>query len=113
MKTLRNYTPHKVFVYDEAGKNVILEVNPEDEKVRVSEIIKEAGAINGVPVIGKQYSEVVGLPKEEENVINIVSVLVLNALKGLRNDVVCPDTGPQSVVRNESGQILGIRRFQI
>ena len=29
-----------------------------------------------------------------------------------RTDLYCPDTGPQSVVRNEKGQIIGVKRLQ-
>ena len=29
-----------------------------------------------------------------------------------RNDLVCPDTGPDSVVRDKEGRILGVRRLQ-
>jgi len=42
----------------------------------------------------------------------IVSTLVAQACKG-RKDVVAPDTSPESVVRDESGQIVAVRRFQV
>jgi len=41
----------------------------------------------------------------------IVSSLVAQAVKG-RNDVVSPDTSPASAVRDENGNIIGVKRFQ-
>jgi hypothetical protein len=36
---------------------------------------------------------------------------VAQAVAG-RDDVVAPDTGPESVVRDAEGKIIGVRRFQ-
>jgi len=41
----------------------------------------------------------------------IVSSLVAQSLRR-RKDIVAPDTSPQSVVRDENGQIIGVKRFQ-
>jgi hypothetical protein len=114
---LKNFTPHTVKVIDNNG-NVYLEIPPEGVQVRVKEQvehegilqIKHEGLLRGVPVVSKEYSEIEGLPEPEEGVTLIVSVIVLNASD--RTDLVCPDTGPDSVVRDEGGNILGVRRFQ-
>jgi len=41
----------------------------------------------------------------------IVSSLVAQALRG-RNDIIAPDTSPNNVVRDENGNIIGVKRFQ-
>ena len=108
----RNFTPHTIRVIGDDGI-CCLEVQPEGVQVRVEEKILPAGEASGIPCVSKEYTNVIGLPPESPDVINIVSVLVLTALGGTRPDVVCPDTGPDSVVRNEKGHIIGVRRFQI
>ncbi len=105
----RNFTPHTVNIFDEAGEKIILSIEPEKNQVRVDEEIIPMGKINGIPVVEKIMGRVIGLPAEIENIVYIVSVIVLHANN--RDDVVCPDTGPESVVRNEHGQVMGVRRF--
>ncbi len=112
----RNFTPHPVNVFDAAGEKNILSIEPEKTQVRVAEEIMSLGAINGIPVIRKSMGDVIGLPGKQEDVYLLVSVIVLQAIKQDGNlyervDVLCPDTGPESVVRNKNGQILGVRRF--
>jgi hypothetical protein len=41
----------------------------------------------------------------------IVSTLVAQTLKG-RADVIAPDTSPSGVVRDDKGNIIGVKRFQ-
>jgi hypothetical protein len=113
----RNFTPHVVKIIDSNG-NVAMEIPPEGVQVRVKEQVeyegiiqfKHEGFFRGVPVVRKKYAEIEGLPQQEDGVTLIVSVIVLNASD--RSDLVCPDTGPDSVVRDEDGNILGVRRFQ-
>ncbi len=54
-----------------------------------------------------------GLPNPMHNTRYIVSYAVLQALKNTRDDVISPDTSPQSVVRALDGQnVLGVKRFR-
>ncbi len=106
----KNYTPHPVNVFNEAGK-IILSVQPEEHSARVNEKIKHHDDINGIPLVSKMMTGVKGLPQAKSGVTLIVSLVVLNASN--RIDLVAPDTGPDSAVRNESGLILGVRRFMI
>jgi len=106
----KNFTPHHVVVF--ANDEVILKVPPEGTPVRVKEGLEPRQPIDGIPVVSKTYSGVEGLPAPEDGVMLIVSVLVLSALQGARPDVVAPDTGPNSAVRDEKGRILGVRGFQ-
>lgn len=48
---------------------------------------------------------------EFERNIYIVSTIVLSALNGRRDDVFAPDTSPSSAIRNEKGQIVGVKRL--
>lgn len=101
---LVNLTPH----------NIVMILNGEVKETLVSEglarcsmISNEIGQINGYTLSENTYGEVVGLPQPQEGVIYIVSAIVANALKGIRNDIVVVD----KTVRNESGQIIGCTGF--
>ena len=104
---LLNFTPHEITVF--SGEEVIERV-PSIGVARASEVCAESEAINGIPTVAKRYDAVVGLPETKEDVVYIVSLPVLQASD--RDDLVCPDTGPDSVVRDKDGKIIGVRRFQ-
>ena len=119
MKKFKNFTPHTVNIYDADGKNIILSIPVETDtdgkpvSIRVSEITEPADPINGIPTVTKSYGECIGLPPYEPGVILIVSVIVLQAdTERQRSDLICPDTGTESAVRDAKGIILGVRRFQ-
>jgi len=112
-----NLTPHALGVYDAEGKNLIATI-PSSGMVRVNTSAVEAGVVeidgNSVPVVETTYGTVDGLPAAKEGTIYVVSVLVIAALKAAnidRSDVVSPDTGSGSVVRDGEGKILGVKRF--
>jgi hypothetical protein len=105
----KNWTPHEIGVFSNGEK--IFSVTPERTPIRAEESILPAFSIAGIQVVNKVYNPPV-LPDEEEGIINIVSYVVLQAMPKTRRDVVCPDTGPDSVVRDENGNILGVKRFQ-
>jgi hypothetical protein len=121
---IKNFTPHNVVVLPssvyaksltENGMEILVaegiaECYPSLGVARASEVCAESEAINGIPTVAKRYDAVVGLPEPEPGVVYIVSLPVLQA--SYRNDLVCPDTGPDSVVRDKTGKILGVRRFQ-
>jgi hypothetical protein len=104
---LKNFTPHEVTVF--SGEEVVEHVQSIGV-ARVSEVCVDSEAINGIPTVAKRYDAVVGLPEPCDGVICIVSLPVLQVSD--RPDLVCPDTGPDSVVRDKEGKILGVRRFQ-
>ena len=59
----------------------------------------------------KCLDNIVNCPRQKPEKYFIVSSLVAQALKG-RRDVIAPDTSPQGVVRDENGNIIGVKRFQ-
>ena len=99
-----NCTPHSVTV---AGREI-----PKSGTIpRVAVSSVDDGDIDGIPVVRTVYGAVEGLPEYQEGVTLIVSVLVLSALNGIRLDCVAPDTSPASAIRNDAGQIVGVRRL--
>lgn len=56
------------------------------------------------------YGEVENLPAACDNVIYIVSAMVLGACKG-RHDVVAPATGHPQTIRNDKGHIVSVPCF--
>lgn len=105
---LINLTPHEIVVY--RGNKVVLKIPPSGSIARVSVRKEKVGEINGIPIYRVEYGEV-ELPPPQENTVYIVSTLVLQALKGKRNDIISPDTSPDSVVRDKKGMIKGVKSF--
>lgn len=107
-----NLTPHTVRLNN--GK----EFPPSGQVARVSnqftmntspELLKE-----DIYIFSVEYGEILGLPEEKENVLYIVSNLVLEAGKKLgRTDLIAPATGHPEVIRNEQGQIISVPGFII
>ena len=128
---LVNLTPHRVVICNAMGET-ILAVEPSGETARIEEkFFADEPVITGdvsipVAVIGRgrdSRPRVVGIPDRPQlanwdgepigyapiTTIYVVSRLVAE-LAG-RPDVMAPDTGPQSVIRNDAGQIVGVRRL--
>lgn len=112
---IRNLTPHEVVVFDPSGERELGRVPVCGKVARVQTQVTELGKMeidgHSVPLVSTKFGEVVDLPPVEEGTINIASILVVQAVASQRNDVIAPDTGPQSVVRDLAGNILGVRRF--
>lgn len=111
--TFVNLTPHKIVVFTDSG-NLVIEPSGMVARSVPSQTV--VGIVNGISVVKTVFGEVEGLPSPKRGVVYIVSTLVLQALKDrgiVRNDVVAPDTSPQSVVRDDAGNIVGVRRFQV
>ena len=102
-----NLTPHDINIVTDS-KTIIIEKS--GKVVRVLEKCEETTAIDNIPVVIKKYTEIVDLPEPTKDVIYLVSIIVLQQIKG-RKDCYTPDTGPDSVIRNESGQIIGVKRL--
>jgi hypothetical protein len=111
-----NLTPHEVVIYHAHTQNVVLRVPPSGRIARATTNTEIVGEVGGVPIRKVRYGVIIDLPNPIENTVYIVSTIVLLALqaKGIkRDDVVSPDTNPDSVVRDAQGRILGVKYFQI
>ena len=110
---IKNFTPHPISLYNENCQKIILTI-PNEGVARLQEKVKKVHVITlegkKITVVHKDYEEVIDLPQPQENVFYAVSVLV--ALASDRIDLIAPDTGKDSVVRDGKGMILGVRRFQ-
>lgn len=106
-----NLTPHNIVVYNETGETILEVFPPSGEIARASEYNDTIEMkVNGIPVVKKSYGNPVNLPVAQKGVHFIVSGPVLEGAQE-RTDLLCPDTGPDSVVRDREGNILGVRRF--
>jgi len=81
-----------------------------------SEIVGEV-EVDGVkiPIRRVVYGDVENLPPPEEGTIYVVSTFVTLALrkKGVeRRDLLSPDTNVDSVVRDSSDRVLGVKYLQ-
>jgi hypothetical protein len=105
-----NLTPHTINIVGADG-TVAKVYPPSGQQARVSSRAEVVGAVDGVPIVRTVFGELSGLPEPQEGTLFIVSSVVAQAVAG-RDDVVAPDTGPESVVRDAEGKIIGVRRFQ-
>lgn len=51
------------------------------------------------------YGEVTNLPEPSDGVLYIVSALVLDAMKGIRTDLVAPATGHHAAIRDKGNPV--------
>ena len=105
-----NLTPHTICIMDREGA-VIREIPPSGTVARVQTRTILAGEIDGIPVVEHTFGDVKGLPLPRRDTVYLVSSLVLSAVED-REDVLAPDTSAESVVRDEAGRIIGVRRLQ-
>ena len=108
---LRNRTPHSIIVVDPCG-GIVLDLPPEGRIARVEATTLEQPPVDGVPVVRTTYGTVTDLDAPEPGVYLVVATLVLQTIGNERPDLLAPDTGPQSVVRDAEGRILGVQRLQ-
>jgi hypothetical protein len=104
---LINLTPHEIVILDSEG---IRHVYPSEGNCRVSVEQTIEGNINKIPLFSNNYGAVEDLPAPQEDVIYIVSLMVVNALKYskiVRDDVVSPDSGVSAL--RENGKIVAVR----
>ena len=76
---------------------------------RVDQKSTKIGEINSTPIFAVEYGSVEGLPEPKEDIIYLVSSLVLAALKGTRTDVYAPG----DLIRDEKGQPIGCKGFKV
>lgn len=104
-----NCTPHVITLIGKDGESTTFA--PSGLVPRVAVTLEP---VDGpLPMVRTHYGAVDGLPRPSPNTLYIVSNVVLAALSGSRPDVIAPDTGPQSAIRDEAGQIIGVRNFRV
>ena len=111
MAKLVNLTPHSItFVLSDRQ----ITIGPSGTVARCSveknpcgEIVLYDGAkvLTEIPLNQNQYGEVTGLPHPEPDTYYIVSLIVAQALRGKRDDVLVVD----DTVRDSEGRIIGAR----
>ena len=102
-----NLTPHAFHLCGVDG-SIVRTIEPTKPAARVSSTVRVVGEVDGIPVTETTFGAVEGLPDQQEDTIYIVSLLVQQAAVN-RPDVYRPDTGPQSVVRDAAGNIVGVK----
>ncbi len=110
MITLINLTPHTI------KSNNGREVPPSGQIARVSAqfSLNTSPALlrEGIYVYKVEYGAIEGLPEPQENVLYIVSAMVLEAGEIIgRNDLIAHATGHPKAIRNEQGQIVSVPGF--
>lgn len=102
---LVNLTPHPVNVILDGQDPIV--INP-------SGVIPRCSAANNIIAPGFTQSvlgDVTGLPDQQDGILLIVGALIRTACPD-RDDLIGPDTSPTGAVRNDQGQIVGVRGFQ-
>jgi len=107
--TIVNLTPHDIWYW---GKTKTAIFRKSELPIpRVEEEEESRSLINGMLAVKKHYAKTIDLPNKKAGTIYIVSLLVIQA-NPERNDLICPDTGPDGAVRDSKGNIMGVKRFQ-
>ena len=116
--SLVNLTPHVLVVYDEDGEKELARIPVAGEAARVETRATKIGEVEidgvSIPVVSTEFGEVKNLPDPKDGVTYVTSIIVAQAIRGLRDDVVAPDTGPTAVRFADGpnkGQIKGVRQF--
>ena len=107
---LINLPPHDVKLFHGCEEHVFPNAGT---VARVASRSEFSHTVNGLPVHKTIYGKIENLPERVEGTIYIVALLVAQVLGGSRSDVICPDTGPDSAVRDGKGLIAGVKRFMI
>lgn len=111
---LVNLTPHDIAVFSGNGEKVVIPKSGQAVRVTSSAVPISyvlAGSLE-IPLVETRFGDIEGLPAPEPGVLYVVSALAAQAAVAQgRVDVVAPDTGPESAVRDENGNIVGVRRF--
>ena len=104
---LVNLTPHPVKVFLDGADDPIIIAPADAPTPRVT-----STAVTVAPgFVTTTFGDVTDLPDKVDGVLLIVSALVRSACPD-RDDLVGPDTSPTGAIRNNDGQIIGVRGFQ-
>ena len=108
---IRNLTPHAVNIIAENG-TVKATFEPTGIVARATQQAEHVGEVNGIELVSMVFGATVDLPEPEDDVMLIVSIITINAAKaqGRTTSDLLMTADP---VRNESGQIIGCRRFAV
>lgn len=112
-----NYTPHNVVIYDSEGANIVYEfkssgiIRGVSSKQTLIEILNDI-----IPIVTPQRMENLETPpnyNKDQNII--ISMLCVSQLleSGHRGNIYTPDSGPDSVVRDNKGSIIGVKRLEL
>lgn len=103
--TLVNCTPHTVNIRRKDGTILTIESSGNFARVATVKETVSLPGVEGINVVKTVFdtSKIEGLPAPQEGVLYIVSLITLNALKGIRNDLVAPG----DLIRDEGGNIIG------
>jgi hypothetical protein len=102
----KNLTPHTVRIGE-------IEIPPSGEVLRLEEEESLPRVVDGIPVVTKRY-RLGELPPMLPGVYYLVSLPTLMGMAAAnvqRQDFLAPDTGPKSVIRDERGQVVGVRQL--
>jgi len=114
MTNLVNMTPHALNL---VGNGDAVTLQPSGIVLRAVSSATVTDTVNGFAVSRQVFSmDLDTLPDPQPDTVYVVSTLVLHVLKSLnltRVDFVSPDTSPASVVRDDKGQVVGVKGFQI
>lgn len=97
-----NLTPHEIKIVKNKDCMVI---NPSGTVVRCEQNQVLIGKVNGVDVYKTNLGEVKDLPNANKDTVYITSIVVAQAVKDKRNDVLVPF----DIVRDEKGVIIGCK----
>jgi len=95
----KNFTPHIINMND--GQSFVSE--------GLARVSVSFTTFNKDNICNQTFGEVEGLPEPQEDVMLIVSAMVLSASD--RNDLVAPATGHKDTMRNARGHIVSVPGF--
>lgn len=80
---------------------------------RLNSRCESIGEVLGVPVVLCEEGDPTNLPEPEEGVGLIVSSVIAKRMKDSgREDIFCPDTSDEGVVRDGKGFVIAVTRLQ-
>ncbi len=109
MANLVNLTPHPIRIVNENGE---VQIPPSGQVARVASSQVVIGYVDHIPIRQTTFGQVENLPDPQPGTIYVVSSLVAQAVSGVRDDVVAPDTSPSGEVRAADGRIIAVTGFQ-
>lgn len=104
-----NLTRHVVVM--ETPKGRVLKVPPSGFVARVEMEYAPIGDVEGVDLMEASFIRIEGIPPKKSGKIYVVSLIVLLALNGQRDDVISLDTGRTSIRGSVTGKLYGVRRL--
>lgn len=101
-----NLTPHTIKLQTEDGTT---EFEPSGKVGRLNTYTTEPELENGIPFVSIEYGEPKGIPNQLENTLFLVSRPVFENVD--RQDLIAPDTSPDSAIRDTNGNITAVKQF--